>query len=62
MFADLLGSDKASVSGFLKVKIYVDQGVTQPPVEPVVAPATFGFVYNAERLNSRAAMVSMYTR
>lgn len=33
------------------------QGVTQPPVQPVVSPSTFGFVDNAERLNSRAAMV-----
>ncbi len=33
------------------------QGVTQPPYQPSVPPATFGFVDNAERLNSRAAMV-----
>ena len=33
------------------------QGVTLPPVKPAVPPSNFGFVYNAERLNSRAAMV-----
>lgn len=31
--------------------------MTQPPYQPTVPPATFGFVDNAERLNSRAAMV-----
>lgn len=35
----------------------LSQGVTQPPYQPAVPPATFGFVDNAERLNSRAAMV-----
>ena len=34
------------------------QGVTLPPVQPSVPPSKFGFVENAERLNSRAAMVS----
>jgi len=33
------------------------QGVTQPPRVPQVPPATFGFVDNAERINSRACMV-----
>ena len=33
------------------------QGVTLPPVKPQVPPSRFGFVENAERLNSRAAMV-----
>lgn len=36
---------------------YFVQGVTLPPAEPVVMPSTFGFVENAEKLNSRAAMV-----
>lgn len=36
------------------------QGVTQPPVQPVVSPSTFGFVDNAERLNSRAAMLGFF--
>lgn len=35
----------------------VPKGVTMPPVQPTVPPATFGFVDNAERMNSRAAMV-----
>jgi hypothetical protein len=34
------------------------KGVTQPTSKPVVPPPKFGFVENAERLNSRAAMVS----
>jgi hypothetical protein len=33
------------------------KGMTQPPVKPTVPPPKFGFVDNAERLNSRAAMV-----
>lgn len=33
------------------------QGVTLPPVQPSVPPSKFGFVENAERLNSRAAMI-----
>lgn len=35
------------------------QGVTQPPVEPKLVTAKYGFVDNAERINSRAAMVSL---
>lgn len=35
------------------------KGVTQPPTKPVVPAAKFGFVENAEVLNSRAAMVSV---
>ena len=34
------------------------QNVTQPPVEPKLVTGKYGFVDNAERLNSRAAMVS----
>ena len=34
------------------------QNVTQPPVEPKLVTAKYGFVDNAERINSRAAMVS----
>lgn len=41
-----------------RVLIHLVQGVTLPPKKPVEVPSTFGFVYNAERLNSRAAMVS----
>ena len=33
------------------------QGVTVPKSQPEVAPARFGFVDNAERINSRACMV-----
>lgn len=33
------------------------KGVTQPPRSPVVPPPSFGFVENAEILNSRAAMM-----
>lgn len=33
------------------------QGVTVPQRQPEVAPARFGFVDNAERINSRACMV-----
>ncbi|EFN51016.1 hypothetical protein CHLNCDRAFT_28458, partial [Chlorella variabilis] len=36
------------------------QGVTLPPAEPVVMPSTFGFVENAEKLNSRAAMLGFF--
>ena len=34
------------------------RGVTQPRQKPVQPPPAFGFVDNAERINSRAAMVS----
>ncbi|EIE19161.1 hypothetical protein COCSUDRAFT_54758 [Coccomyxa subellipsoidea C-169] len=34
--------------------------VTQPPVQPEVPPAKFGFVESAERLNSRAAMLGFF--
>ena len=33
------------------------QGVSVPSKQPTVPPSNFGFVENAERLNSRAAMV-----
>eukprot|EP00890_Picochlorum_soloecismus_P000766 jgi/Picsp_1/1690/NSC_05164-R1_one helix protein len=36
------------------------KGVTQPPRSPIVPPAKFGFVENAERLNSRAAMIGFF--
>lgn len=36
-----------------------NQNVTQPPVEPKLVTAKYGFVDNAERINSRAAMVSL---
>ena len=34
------------------------QGATKPPVEPELTSSNFGFVENAEIINSRAAMVS----
>ena len=36
------------------------QGVTQPPVTPKFAAPKFGFVDNAEILNSRAAMLGFF--
>ncbi|PSC74670.1 high-light-induced chloroplastic [Micractinium conductrix] len=36
------------------------QGVTLPPKKPQKLPPAFGFVYNAERLNSRAAMIGFF--
>eukprot|EP00892_Ulva_mutabilis_P006852 jgi/Ulvmu1/4539/UM002_0265.1 len=36
------------------------KGVTEPSREPVQPPANFGFVYNAERLNSRACMIGFF--
>jgi hypothetical protein len=35
-------------------------GVTQPPRSPVQPPPKFGFVENAEVLNSRAAMIGFF--
>lgn len=35
-------------------------GVTVPKQEPQVPPPKFGFVDNAERLNSRAAMIGFF--
>ncbi|KAF5828082.1 hypothetical protein DUNSADRAFT_18254 [Dunaliella salina] len=34
--------------------------VTLPPVQPEVPPPTFGFVDNAERMNSRACMIGFF--
>ncbi|KAI8114457.1 hypothetical protein M9434_002581 [Picochlorum sp. BPE23] len=36
------------------------KGVTQPPRSPIVPPPMFGFVDNAEVLNSRAAMIGFF--
>lgn len=36
------------------------KGVTQPPRSPIVPPPKFGFVENAEILNSRAAMIGFF--
>ncbi|KAK9787994.1 hypothetical protein WJX73_006978 [Symbiochloris irregularis] len=36
------------------------KGVTEPKLNPEVPPGTFGFVDNAERLNSRAAMIGFF--
>ena len=35
-------------------------GVSQPPRSPVTPPPKFGFVENAEVLNSRAAMIGFF--
>lgn len=35
-------------------------GVPPPPFVPTIEPATFGFVENAERMNSRASMVGWW--
>ncbi|KAK9816024.1 hypothetical protein WJX74_009130 [Apatococcus lobatus] len=37
------------------------KGVTQPPSKPATPPAWFGFVDNAERQNSRAAMIGFFS-
>lgn len=37
------------------------RGVTQPPRSPVTPPPKFGFVENAEVLNSRAAMIGFFS-
>uniref|UniRef100_A0A7S3R5M3 High light inducible protein n=1 Tax=Dunaliella tertiolecta TaxID=3047 RepID=A0A7S3R5M3_DUNTE len=34
--------------------------VTLPPVQPEVPPPAFGFVDNAERINSRACMIGFF--
>mgnify|MGYP006292934529 CR=1 FL=1 len=34
--------------------------VTLPPVQPEVPPPQFGFVDNAERINSRACMIGFF--
>ena len=36
------------------------KGVSQPPRSPIVPPPKFGFVENAEILNSRAAMIGFF--
>ena len=36
-------------------------GVPPPPIVPVIEPATFGFVENAERQNSRASMIGWWS-
>ncbi|KAK9813104.1 hypothetical protein WJX72_009139 [[Myrmecia] bisecta] len=36
------------------------KGVTLPKQKPSVSPAIFGFVENAERINSRAAMIGFF--
>lgn len=38
----------------------VPKGVPPPPEEPNLEPPKFGFVENAERMNSRAAMVGFF--
>lgn len=41
-------------------KLSAPPGVPPPPFAPTIEPATFGFVENAERLNSRASMVGWW--
>lgn len=36
------------------------EGVSQPPLKPSVPPPKFGWVDNAERMNSRAAMIGFF--
>ncbi|GMH39754.1 hypothetical protein BSKO_07652 [Bryopsis sp. KO-2023] len=43
-----------------RVIVPLPEGATQPTREPEVPPAWFGFVDNAERLNSRFAMIGFF--
>lgn len=46
----------------VRAEVYVKppQGVTLPPRKPTMRASTFGFVSNAEVLNSRAAMIGFF--
>jgi hypothetical protein len=57
-FNHQVGKFTAAAKVTIRVHPPALQGVTLPPKKPVEVPSTFGFVDNAERLNSRAAMVS----
>lgn len=43
-----------------RVVLPLPDGATKPSEEPVMAPAWFGFVDNAERMNSRFAMIGFF--
>lgn len=43
-----------------RIVLPLPEGATQPSQEPVVPPAWFGFVENAERINSRFAMIGFF--
>jgi hypothetical protein len=44
----------------VQVAAKMPAGITAPSKLPEVPPAKFGFVYNAERLNSRACMLGFF--
>lgn len=43
-----------------RVVLPLPEGATNPSEEPVLPPAWFGFVDNAERINSRFAMIGFF--
>ena len=44
-------------SSLIVARVAPPKGVSQPPVQPLAQKPLFGFVDNAEKWNSRAAMV-----
>ena len=53
-----LFSNSAQGSTLLMKGVCWLQGAAKPPMEPELITSKFGFVENAEVINSRAAMVS----
>ncbi|CAL6392051.1 unnamed protein product [Bathycoccus prasinos] len=53
--------NKKDVSRRERMKFASPPGVPQPPIVPVIEPGKFGFVDNAETMNSRASMIGWWS-
>lgn len=55
-----IADNKTTLAAREQAKRASPPGVPPPPIVPEITPATFGFVENAERMNSRASMVGWW--
>ena len=53
--------NKKDVSRRERMKYASPPGVPQPPIVPIIEPGKFGFVDNAETMNSRASMIGWWS-
>ena len=53
--------NKKDVSRRERMKYASPPGVPPPPIVPVIEPGKFGFVDNAETMNSRASMIGWWS-
>ena len=59
--ASAIEQNKKDVARREEMKYQSPPGVPPPPIVPVIEPGKFGFVDNAETMNSRASMIGWWS-